>query len=66
MEILRYVVNIICFIALFITLEIVWANVKNHWQAKNLLGCAEYLLGGVAMLVVLIAISDALNSMLLQ
>ena len=65
MEILRYIVNIICFIALFITLEVVWANVKNHWQNKNLLGCAEYLIGGATVLIVLIALSDAANSMLL-
>ena len=65
MEIISYIVNIFCFIALFITWEIVWVNVKNHWQAKNLLGCAEYLLGGAAVLVVLIAISDAINSLLL-
>lgn len=63
MEILRYIVNIICFIALFITLEVVWANVRNHWHNKNLLGCAEYLIGGATVLVVLIALSDALNSM---
>ncbi|BAL83657.1 hypothetical protein SELR_19490 [Selenomonas ruminantium subsp. lactilytica TAM6421] len=65
MEILRYIVNIICFIALFITLEVVWANVRNNWQARNLLGCAEYLIGGVTVLLVLIALSDAANSMLL-
>ena len=65
MEILRYIVNIICFIALFITLEVVWANVRNNWQEKNLLGCAEYLIGGVTVLLVLIALSDAANSMLL-
>lgn len=65
MEILRYIVNIICFIALFITLEVVWSNVKHNWQDKNLLVCAEYLLGGAAVLLVLIALSDAVNSMLL-
>ena len=65
MEILRYIVNIICFVALFITLEVVWANVRNNWQARNLLGCAEYLIGGVTVLLVLIALSDAANSMLL-
>ncbi|SDP30890.1 hypothetical protein [Selenomonas ruminantium] len=65
MEILRYIVNIICFIALFITLEVVWSNVRNHWQNKNLLGCAEYLIGGATVLIVLIALSDAANSMLL-
>ena len=65
MEILRYIVNIICFIALFITLEVVWANVRNNWQARNLLGCAEYLIGGITVLLVLIALSDAANSMLL-
>ncbi|MCR5757119.1 MAG: hypothetical protein K6F95_04355 [Selenomonas sp.] len=61
MEFLRFVVNIICFIALFITLEVVWTNVKNHWHNKNLLGCAEYLVGGAAVLAVLIALSDAAN-----
>ena len=65
MEILRYIVNIICFIALFITLEVVWANVKQNWASKNLLVCAEYLLGGAAVLLVLIALSDAVNSMFL-
>ncbi|SHK42976.1 hypothetical protein SAMN05216582_10427 [Selenomonas ruminantium] len=65
MEILRYIVNILCFLALFITLEVVWTNVKNHWQNKNLLSCAEYIIGGITVLLVLIAISDAANSMLL-
>lgn len=65
MEFLRYIVNIICFVALFITLEVVWSNVRNNWQAKNLLGCAEYLIGGATVLLVLIALSDAVNSMLL-
>lgn len=65
MEILRYIVNIICFIALFITLEVVWSNVKQNWASKNLLVCAEYLLGGAAVLLVLIALSDAVNSMFL-
>ena len=65
MEILRYIINIVCFIALFITLEVVLANVKSHWQSKNLLGCAEYLIGGITVLLVLIALSDAVNNMLL-
>ena len=65
MEILRYIVNIVCFLALFITLEVVCANVKSHWQSKNLLGCAEYLIGGITVLLVLIALSDAVNNMLL-
>jgi predicted small integral membrane protein len=65
MEILRYIINIVCFIALFITLEVVWANVKSHWQSKNLLGCAEYLIGGITVLLVLIALSDAVNNMFL-
>ena len=65
MEILRYIVNIVCFIALFITLEVVWANVKSQKKNKNLLGCAEYLIGGITVLLVLIALSNAVNNMFL-
>lgn len=64
MQILLYVIDVVLFLALFIMLEIVWANVKGGWQARDYAACARYLLGGVAGLAVIIAVSTTANAYL--
>lgn len=64
MQILLYVIDVILFLALFITLEIVWANVKAGYAARDYLTCLRYILMGVAALAAIIAVSTLANNYL--
>ncbi len=57
--ILYFVVNILCFLGVLFTLEIVWANVKPAWKERDFRTIFIYLLGGTAAFMVMIALTTA-------
>lgn len=61
MKILLYVIDVLLFLVLFVTLDIVWTNVKASLKEKNFLNAVKYIIGEIAVLAVIIAISSVAN-----
>lgn len=61
MKILLYVIDVLLFLVLFVTLDIVWTNVKVSLKEKDFLNAVKYIIGEIAVLAVIIAISSVAN-----
>lgn len=61
MKILLYVIDVLLFLVLFVTLDIVWTNVKVSLKEKDFLNAVKYIMGEIAVLAVIIAISSVAN-----
>lgn len=61
MKILLYVIDVLLFLVLFVTLDIVWTNVKVSLKEKDFLNAVKYIMGEITVLAVIIAISSVAN-----
>ena len=61
MKILLYVIDVLLFLVLFVTLDIVWTNVKVSIKEKDFLNAVKYIIGETAVLAIIIAISSVAN-----